>query len=83
MHAAYTHSSSNTPEEDAKKRIIEWARSKGLMKKKIDARLFGRNTYPTDKPEPHGYILPGKAASMGGRLAGPKVFPFPLGAPLV
>ena len=55
LRAAYTHSSSNTPEEDAKEKIIDWAKSKGLMEKKIAARLFGRNTYPTDKPEPHGY----------------------------
>lgn len=57
VRATYTRSSSNTPEEDAKKRIIEWAKSKDLMEKKINARLFGRNTYPTDKPEPHGYEL--------------------------
>ena len=57
MRAAYSHSSSNTPEEDAKKMIIEWAKSIGLMEKRINARLFGRNTYPTDKPEPHGYEL--------------------------
>lgn len=57
MRAAYVHSSSNSPEEDAEKRIIEWAKSKGLMEKTMGARLFGRNTYPTDKPEPHGYEL--------------------------
>lgn len=55
MRAAYTHAFSDTPEEDAGKRIREWAKSKGLMEKGIGARLFGRNTYPTDKPEPHGY----------------------------
>ncbi len=26
-----------------------------MFKKGVEARLFGRNTYPTDKPEPHGY----------------------------
>lgn len=57
MRAAYIHSSSNTPEEDAEKTIIEWAKSKGLMEKNTDTRLFGRNTHPTDKPEPHGYEL--------------------------
>jgi len=55
MRAFYTHAFSDTPEEDAGKRIIEWAKSKGLIEKSIGARLFGRNTYPTDKPEPHGY----------------------------
>lgn len=55
MRAAYTHASGNTPEEDARKRIVGWAKSRGLMEKGVGARLFGRNTYPTDKPEPHGY----------------------------
>ena len=55
MRAVYTHAFSDTPEEDAGRRIIEWAKSKGLMEKSAGARLFGRNTYPTDKPEPHGY----------------------------
>lgn len=55
MRAAYTHAFSDTPEEDAGRRITEWAKSEGLMKKSVGARLFGRNTYPTDKPEPHGY----------------------------
>ncbi len=55
MRAAYTHAFSDTPEEDSGKKIREWAKSKGLMEKGIGARLFGRNTYPTDKPEPHGY----------------------------
>ena len=49
--AICTHSSSESPEEDAGMRIRGWARSKGLTGNK-DARLFGRNTYPTDKPKP-------------------------------
>jgi len=57
MRALYTYAFSDTPEEDAEKKIMEWAKSKGLMEKNIEARLFGRNTYPTDKPEPHGYEL--------------------------
>jgi len=55
MRAAYTHAFSDTPEVDAGKNIMEWAKSKGLIEKSIGARLFGRNTHPTDKPEPHGY----------------------------
>lgn len=55
LRAAYTHVFSDTPEEDAGRKIIEWAKSKGLMEKSVGARLFGRNTYPTEKPEPHGY----------------------------
>ncbi len=53
MLAAYTHAQSSTPEEDAQKRIFKYAETNGLLQK--GARLFGRNTYPTDKPEPHGY----------------------------
>ncbi len=33
---------------------MAYAQAQGLISKK-GARLFGRNTYPTDKPEPHGY----------------------------
>ncbi len=54
MKAAYVHAISQTPEEDAQKKILEWAKNHGLNKKP-GARLFGRNTYSTDKPEPHGY----------------------------
>ncbi len=55
MRAAYTHVLSDTPEEDAGKKIMEWAKPKGLLQKGVGARLFGRNTHPTDNPEPHGY----------------------------
>ena len=55
MRAAYTHVLSDTPEEDSGKKIMEWAKPKGLLAKGSEARLFGRNTYPTDNPEPHGY----------------------------
>ncbi|MCW4026010.1 MAG: GyrI-like domain-containing protein [Candidatus Bathyarchaeota archaeon] len=55
MRAAYTHVLSDNPEKDAGKKIMEWAKPKGLLEKDSGARLFGRNTYPTDNPEPHGY----------------------------
>jgi len=55
MRATYTHALSDTPEEDAGKKIMGWAKPKGLLEKGSRARLFGRNTYPTDNPEPHGY----------------------------
>jgi effector-binding domain-containing protein len=55
MRAAHVHALSETPEEDAMRKIMEWAGRKGLLGKGSRARLFGRNTYPTDKPEPHGY----------------------------
>lgn len=54
MRAAHVQSQSSTPEEDAQRKILEYAKLNGLMNKP-DARLFGRNFYPTDKPEPHGY----------------------------
>ena len=54
MCAVHTHVLSDTPEEDADRRIRNWARSKGLLGNS-ESRLFGRNTYPTDNPEPHGY----------------------------
>jgi DNA gyrase inhibitor GyrI len=55
MRAIYTHVLSDTPEEDAMKRIIAWAVSRGLLQADVKPRLFGRNSYPTDNPEPHGY----------------------------
>ena len=57
MRVVYTHVLSDTPEEDAGKKIFEWAEAKGLNKKRVKPRLFGRNTHPTDNPEPHGYEL--------------------------
>jgi len=53
MRAAHIHVLSETPEEDAWKKLEAWAKPKGLLEK--GARVFGRNTYPTDNPEPHGY----------------------------
>lgn len=48
---------SDTPEEDAKEKIMAYANSKGLANRTSVCRLFGRNTYPTQNPEPHGYEL--------------------------
>jgi DNA gyrase inhibitor GyrI len=53
MTAVWVHSSSENPEEEALKKITEYAKANGITQK--EARLFGRNTYPTDAPEPHGY----------------------------
>jgi DNA gyrase inhibitor GyrI len=55
LHAIYIHALSDTPEEDAMNRIITWAEAKGLHQAQVKPRLFGRNSYPTDNPEPHGY----------------------------
>ncbi len=52
--AAYVHASGDNPEETAMTKILAWANSKNLPHKK-GLSLFGRNTYPTDQPKPHGY----------------------------
>lgn len=55
MRTVYFHAFSETPEEDAWKKAETWGNKKGLLKKGSNTRIFGRNTYPTEKPEPHGY----------------------------
>lgn len=54
MRAAHVHTLSERPEEDAWRIIDSWAESRNVFKRS-ETRVFGRNTYPTDKPEPHGY----------------------------
>jgi DNA gyrase inhibitor GyrI len=53
LQAAYVYSLSQPPEEEALTKILEYAKASGLTQEK--SRLFGRNIYLTDKPEPHGY----------------------------
>lgn len=48
MRAAHIHVLSETPEEDAWKKMEAWAKPKVLLEK--GNRVFGRNTYPTDNP---------------------------------
>jgi len=48
MRAAHIHVLSETPEEDAWKKMELCAKPKGLLEKDIWTRVFGRNTYPTD-----------------------------------
>jgi DNA gyrase inhibitor GyrI len=55
--AAYTHSSSETPEEDTWNKMTKWAKTRSLHTKESGTRVLGRNTYPTNNPEPHGYQL--------------------------
>ena len=55
MRTICAYALSDTPEEDAKKKIMTCATSKGLIGKTSVSRLFGRNTYPSGNPEPHGY----------------------------
>jgi len=57
MRAAHVHAFSETPEEDAWRKMEAWAGPNGLLEEGSGARVFGRNTYPTDNPEPHGYEL--------------------------
>ncbi len=55
MRAAHIHVLSETPEEDAWRKMEAWAKPKGLLERDVGTRVFGRNTFPTDNPEPHGY----------------------------
>lgn len=55
LNAICAYALSDSPEEDAKEKIMTYAKSKGLTEKTNLSRLFGRNTYPTKNPEPHGY----------------------------
>jgi DNA gyrase inhibitor GyrI len=57
LRAIYTYAFTEAPEEDAWKKIQIWAGPKGLLTREKGTRVFGRNTYPTDNPEPHGYEL--------------------------
>ena len=46
MRAVHIHVLSETPEEDAWKKMVAWAKPKGLLEK--GNCVFGRNTYPTN-----------------------------------
>jgi hypothetical protein len=48
MRTAHIHVLSETPEEDALKKMEVLAKPKGLLEK--GTGVFGRNTYPTDNP---------------------------------
>ena len=54
LRVATTHVLSQRPEEDAWTKLESWAGPRGLLARE-GARVFGRNTFPTDAPEPHGY----------------------------
>jgi effector-binding domain-containing protein len=53
MVAAHVYSLNQPPEEEALNAAMEYAKENGLTD--ATARLFGRNIYLTDQPEPHGY----------------------------
>ena len=57
LKAVYSHAFGDSPEQDAWVILEDWARSRGLLSKENGGRIFGRNTYPTDNPEPQGYQL--------------------------
>jgi|GEM_PF-1030436 len=42
------------PEADALEKILEYAKT-NVLTDKSGVRLFGRNFYPFEQPEPHGY----------------------------
>ncbi len=52
--AIYVHADGESPEEQALESILEKAGANNLTQRR-GSQLFGRNTYPTNKPEPHGY----------------------------
>jgi effector-binding domain-containing protein len=54
MRSVNVQSQGSNPEEDALKKVLEYAKNNGLTSKP-NVQLFGRNFYPTDQPEPHGY----------------------------
>jgi effector-binding domain-containing protein len=54
MRSVNVQSQNSNPEEDALKKIFEYAKNNGLTTKP-GVRLFGRNFYPTEQHEPHGY----------------------------
>ncbi len=53
MAAVHVYSLNQPPEEEALTAALQYAKSNGLTEQ--TSRLFGRNIYPTDQPEPHGY----------------------------
>ncbi|MFX1452646.1 MAG: effector binding domain-containing protein [Promethearchaeota archaeon] len=55
MRAAFFYDLSEAPEENCWKKAKSWAEKKGLLEKNANTRIFGRNIYPTENPEPHGY----------------------------
>jgi len=55
MRATFFYSLSNTPEEDAWNKAESWAKVRGFLQIDSSIRIFGRNIYPTENPEPHGY----------------------------
>jgi effector-binding domain-containing protein len=71
MRAAHVHAFSESPEEDAWGKMEAWAEANGLLGEGAGTRVFGRNTYPTDEPEPYGYeffLTVGPDVEAGGEI---------------
>ncbi len=66
------------PEEDAMKKIMNLAQAGNVFSQE-GARLFGRNTYPAEKPGTHGYELYMCADNLGGKMAGAEEVEIPEG----
>jgi DNA gyrase inhibitor GyrI len=58
---------------------MKMAKTSGLLEKTTEALMFGRNVYPTDKPEPHGYKLHLTAPDEIKPEEGPKMKELPSG----
>ena len=55
LRVAFFYSFAENPEEDAWQNALIWLKNKKLLENFSDIRVFGRNIYPTEDPEPHGY----------------------------
>ena len=55
LRTAFFYSLSENPEEEAWKNAFTWLKNKYLLNDYSKVRVFGRNIYPTENTEPHGY----------------------------
>jgi hypothetical protein len=55
LRAAFFYSFTENPEEDAWINTFKFLKNRKLLKNYSNIRVFGRNIYPTEDPEPHGY----------------------------
>jgi hypothetical protein len=55
MEGFSVHSDKKNCEEDSLQKIFKFIQTKQLSSQTQNYRLFGRNTYPTEKPKPYGY----------------------------
>jgi len=55
LRTAFFYSFSENPEEDAWNKAFIWLENKKFLNDYSKVQIFGRNIYPTENPEPHGY----------------------------